>query len=120
MQKWTLAALLLFFTAACSSLSTLTSVTYIDPQKSFVLGEGNHGSYVADIQNVGQDDIEVIAQGADGISKSLGVLKVNEKGHYDVPANTRVSFKNGSTSDKGVIQIRIKGDTGLSMGYKEN
>lgn len=117
MQKWTLAVLLLLFTAACG---TLKSVTYIDPQKSFVLGEGSHGRYVADIQNVGQDDIEVIAQGADGVSNSLGMLKVNEKGHYDVPANTRVSFKNTSTSNKGVIQIRIKGDTGLSMGYKEN
>jgi hypothetical protein len=39
----------------------LTSTTYIEANKSFVLGEGKHGSYYAKITNKGETDVEVFA-----------------------------------------------------------
>ncbi|MDX1908929.1 MAG: hypothetical protein SF053_17970 [Bacteroidia bacterium] len=99
---------------ACRSLQ---SVTYIEPAQAFSLGEGRHGSYVANIQNIGPEDIEVLVRQPDSQVVSLGLLQKAGKGHYDVPANTQVIFKNTSEARQGIIQIRLKGDTDLSMGY---
>ncbi len=111
------ASFMAFIFQACQ---TLTSQTLIDPQKSFVLGKGKHGSYVAQIQNTGKDDIEVILIDENGGLTSLGMLKKNEKETYRVPKNTTVQFKNTSSDQKGVIDIKLEGDTNLSMGYQAN
>ena len=104
---------------SCSIFGKLTSSTTIEPQKSFVLGQGKHGSYNAKIKNSGKGDIEVIVVKNGGVATSLGVLKPNEKGEYPVASNTEVRFKNLG-SDTGEIQILLTGDTNLSMGYREN
>ncbi|NUO03682.1 MAG: hypothetical protein HUU01_23960 [Saprospiraceae bacterium] len=110
-----------FFAVSVSqACQTLKSQTYIDPQKSFVLGEGKHGSYVAQIQNVGKGDLEVVQVSEKGIRTSLGVLKSKEKGKYQVSNNTTVQFKNDDAREKGIIDIRLVGDTNLSMGYQGN
>ena len=96
------------------------STTYIDPKKTFVLGEGRHGRYVAKIKNVGSDDIEIIQRDAQGAERSLGILKVGETGRYEVSANKTTLFKNLSNQKQGAIEIYANGDTNLSMGYKEN
>ena len=101
------------------SCSTLHSTTYIDPKKSFVIGEGKHGSYVAQVQNEGKGDIEVIQVNEQGVSTTLGLLKKGDKKEYSVKRNTTVMFKNDNLA-KGVIKIRLRGDSNLSMGYKEN
>jgi hypothetical protein len=104
----------------CQSCKTLTSTTYIEPQKSFVLGEGAHGSYTATVENVGTDQIEVIQINNRGEATTLGTLKVGQKNTYTVPDNTTINFKNSSINETGTIKILAKGDTNLSMGYKEN
>jgi hypothetical protein len=105
---------------ACSIFSALTSTTTIDPNKSFVLGQGKHGSYSAAVKNVGNDLIEVIQVDSEGAKSTLGVLKVGEKKSYQVLANHTILFKNVNTQKQGVIEIFAKGDTNLSMGYQEN
>ena len=102
-----------------SACSTLTSMTYIDAGKSFVLGEGKHGSYRASVQNTSLGRIEVFQKSTAGDFEPLGVLKFLQKLDCSVPANTEVIFKN--TSDgKAALKIKLVGDTGLSMGYKDN
>lgn len=110
----------LFFLVALTTLfscGTLHSTTYIDPEKSFVLGEGNHGSYSAKIKNAGAGDIEVIKSDLGGNQTSLGILKKGASAEYSVPKNTTVRFKNLSDKE-GEIKIKLRGDTGLSMGYE--
>lgn len=111
---------MLFIASISQACQTLKSQTYIDPQKSFVLGEGKHGSYVAQIQNIGKGDLEVVQVSEKGVATSLGILKSKEKGKYQVSKNTTVQFKNENAEEKGVIDIRLVGDTNLSMGYQAN
>ncbi len=112
---FTLSLLILIF--GCKSL---TSVTTIEANKSFLLGEGKHGSYNATIKNVGSDLIEVFLIDSKKIKNSLGLLKINQSATYQVPENSAVQFKNMSSSKNGVIEIKAHGDTNLTMGYKSN
>jgi len=115
--------LLLFsfvFFQSCSIFGVLTSQTTIDPEKSFVLGEGQHGSYTAVIQNTTNIPVEVFIQKYQSeVSTSLGVLYKGDKQEYRVAKDNRVSFKNLGKR-VAVINIKLNGDTNLSMGYKEN
>jgi hypothetical protein len=98
---------------------SLTSTTIIEPNQSFVLGEGKHGSYNAKITNKGKVDIEVFGERENEEQKSLGVLKPNDKSEYSVGKNTKVILKNLG-SETATIGIKLSGDTSLSMGYKGN
>ncbi len=115
--------LLLFsfvFFQSCSIFGVLTSQTTIDSEKSFVLGEGQHGSYTAVIQNTTNTPVEVFIQKYQSeVSTSLGVLNKGDKQEYSVAKDNRVSFKNLG-KEVAVINIKLNGDTNLSMGYKEN
>ena len=102
-----------------SLFDSLTSTTVIEANQSFVLGEGEHGSYIAKIINKGKVDVEVFGEREKEARKSLGVLKPGDKGEYNVAKNMKVIFKNlGDTT--ATIGIKLSGDTGLSMGYKPN
>ena len=102
-----------------SFFDNLTSTTYIEVNQSFVLGEGKHGGYFAKIINKGDVDVEVFAVEENEERKSLGVLKPDDKGEYNVTKNTKVIFKN--LGDKtATIGIKLSGETNLSMGYKPN
>ena len=98
---------------------SLTSTTYIEANQSFVLGEGKHGGYTAKITNKGNTDVEVFGERENEERQTLGVLKPNEKGEYNVVKNTKVIFKNLG-NETATIGIKLSGDTGLSMGYKPN
>ncbi len=97
----------------------LTSTTVIEPNQSFVLGEGKHGGYTAKIINKSEVDVEVFGERENEERKSLGVLKPKDKNEYNVAKNTKVIFKNLGNKT-ATIGIKLSGDTGLSMGYKPN
>jgi hypothetical protein len=106
-------------TASCRVLSRLTSSTQIEAGKSFVLGEGTHGSYSADVKNISKSDVEVFKSDSQGSMSSLGILAPGVKKNYAVPKNTKVAFKNNGSS-LALIKINLVGDTNLSMGYADN
>jgi hypothetical protein len=106
------------FAAILASCGSLHSVTTIEANKSFVLGQGRHGSYKAKVQNIGDHPVEVFVQQPDnGPVVSLGVLKPREINNYPVKANTTVMLKNLGSSP-ATLKLDVKGDTDLSMGYK--
>jgi|GEM_PF-352120 len=106
-------------TTACGIFNRLTSTTQIEASKSFVLGEGKHGSYKATIKNVSKCDVEVLKSGENDQMVSLGLLTPTTTKQFNIPSNTKVVFKNlGKTM--AAIEINLSGDTGLSMGYKDN
>ncbi len=98
---------------------SLTSTTIIEPNQSFVLGEGKHGGYNAKLVNKGKVDIEVFTEAEKEEQKSVGVLKPNDKADFTILKNTKVIFKNLG-NETATIGIKLSGDTGLSMGYKPN
>ncbi len=118
MKKF-MSAIALFLAIGAQSCASLTSTTLIDPKRSFVLGEGAHPPYTAQVQNVSLLDMEVLTKSIDGNENSLGVLKVGEQKTYAVPANAAVQFKN-SSDFLASIKVVIYGYSNLSMGYKDN
>jgi hypothetical protein len=104
---------------SCRVMSRLTSSTQIETGQSFVLGEGQHGSYQADVKNVAQAEVEVFKSEPNGNMVSLGTLRPGNQQRYTVPKDTEVAFKNkGNTL--AVIKINLVGDTQLSMSYTDN
>jgi hypothetical protein len=110
-------AAMAFVQSSCKVFSTLTSGTYIDPEKTFVLGEGQHGSYVATVKNTAKSDVEVILTDAENKSSSLGILKFRQSETYRVAANNTVRFVNLGNR-QAALAIKIQGETSLSMGYQ--
>jgi len=102
------------------SCASLTSQTLIEPNKTFVLGEGIHLAYSAKVKNTGNADIEIFKKELGGEKISVGILKVNQKETYEIPGNTAVFFQNLSKTKPVKIDIELRGTTNLSMGYKEN
>jgi hypothetical protein len=109
-----------FSTANLAAIfSDLTSTTVIEPNKSFVLGEGKHNGYKAKLINKGKVEIEIFTQSENEDAKSIGILKADEKADFKIIKNTKVIFKNLG-KETATIGIKLSGDTNLSMGYKPN
>jgi hypothetical protein len=104
---------------SCGIFGKLTSTTQIEVAKSFVLGQGDHGSYNANIKNISKSNVEVFKSNADGTMVSLGILKPGNEQQYAVPKDTKVAFMNIGKS-MAFIAIKLVGDTRLSMGYADN
>jgi hypothetical protein len=104
-------------TLFCSACGTLNSVTTIEPNQTFVLGENSHLPFRARIKNIGEGAVEVLLT-ASKKTTSLGILHQNENAYYEAAANNVVSFKNVGTT-KANIKIKLVGDTNLSMGYSK-
>lgn len=98
---------------------SLTSTTVIEPNQSFVLGEGRHGGYNVKVVNKGKTEVEIFSAAENEEKKSLAVLKPKQKGEFKIAENMQVIFKNLG-SETAVIGINLTGDTSLSMGYKPN
>ncbi len=120
MQKLLLLAIICLASGtSCRIFSHLHSTTTIEPARSFVLGEGNHGSYEATVKNISKQDIEVFISDKNAQTVSLGLLSPKVSKTYKVASNTKVAFKNLGNAT-AYIEIELVGDTQLSMGYKDN
>ncbi|MBC8110562.1 MAG: hypothetical protein H7Y04_05830 [Verrucomicrobia bacterium] len=111
---------LVLFIAACRSITShrISSITYIEPNKSFELGKGKHGAYTADVKNAGNTEVEVITETIEGVQTSLGTLKPQQKNVYFVEKDTKVYFKNMGIKN-ATLDLWLKGESGLSMGYQD-
>jgi hypothetical protein len=115
MKKWIL-FLAFGFVAACK---TLQSQTFIEPQQSFMLGEGTHGSFKASIKNTGTENVEISKESADGSRSTVAVLAPGDATRVKIADNTKVIFKN-TGAGKATLRLSLTGDTGLSMATKSN
>lgn len=100
-----------------SSCSSLTSVTTIKPNDSFILGNNTHGKFKVKLKNVSKNDLEVYHTPINGGRHSSQTLKLNESVLVKVDKNTALVIANKS-NDTASVELKVTGDTGLSMGYK--
>jgi hypothetical protein len=113
-------AVSLFFTAtACQHLSfnRLTSTTSIKAKEAFLLGNNKHGKFYARLKNISNTEITVWQCPIDGGRHSPTVVKPNETIKVNVDRNTALKIENQSDTQVE-IELLVKGDTGLSMGYR--
>jgi hypothetical protein len=99
------------------SCSTLNSTTVIKPNDSFILGNNQHGSFKVKLQNVSKNEIEIYQAPINGGKHSSQIVKPDNKAVISVEANTAIYIVNKS-ADTASVKLRVTGDLGLSMGYK--
>ena len=103
---------------SCSMFKTVTSNTVISPQNSFILGNNEHGSFTVKLKNVSKNDVVLYRAPITGGNHSYVTVKPTETVKVNVEANTALIIENKS-NDTASVDLYIKGDTGLSMGYKK-
>lgn len=104
--------------SSCSLFSKLTSNTSISPNNSFVLGDNEHGSFNAYLKNVSTQNLVVYLKTTGKEPELLKTLNPKESITVDIPKNTAIIIQNNS-NDTVSVDLIVKGDTGLSMGYKK-
>jgi hypothetical protein len=112
-----LSSALLALTVFAASCRTLHSNTTIKPNDSFVLGNNEHGSFKVKLTNMAKKDVEVYMAPVAGGSYSRQTVKPNESISVKVEKNTALVVDNKS-ADTASVNLKVKGDLGLSMGYK--
>ncbi len=115
---FTLLIALALLASGCKMFTTLRSTTYIEPGKSFVLGEGQHGTYNAEIKNEGSIPVTILSSLDGGANTLVCILEPRAAKSVKVAGNERVSFRNEG-DQQAVIKIQLKGDANLSMSFKE-
>jgi len=100
-----------------TSCSTLHSTTTIKPMDSFILGNNKHGSFKVQLKNISKNNIEVYQAPIDGGQHSFLIIKPNDKVNLHVESNTALFIQNKS-NDTASVNLKVTGDVGLSMGYK--
>ncbi len=108
---------LLALVVFATSCKTLTSTTSIKPNESFVLGNNEHGKVKVRLKNISPNNVEVYHAPITGGKHSSQIVKPQQTVNITVDKNTALVVAN-ATNDKAAVELFVKGDLGLSMGYK--
>ena len=108
------AVALLLLSASCR---TLGSTTYIKSYDAFILGNNKHGAFSVKLKNVSANDLELWRAPIEGGQHSRLTVKPNETVKLKVEKNTALKIEN-KNNEQATVELLVKGDTGLSMGYK--
>jgi hypothetical protein len=103
---------------SCSIFKTVTSNTTIQPNDSFVLGDNIHGQFSVKLKNVSKNAVTVYHAPKDGGKHTFETVQPNQTIKVKVEPNTALVVENKS-NDLASVDLLVKGDTGLSMGYKK-
>ncbi len=109
---------LVIATTSCSIFKTISSNTTIQPNDSFVLGNNVHGEFSVKFKNVSKNALMVYRAPNEGGKHSFVTVQPNETIKVTVEPNTALVVENKS-NDVASVDLLVKGDTGLSMGYKK-
>jgi hypothetical protein len=105
------------FAAISLGACKLTSTATIKPNDSFVLGNNEHGAFSVALKNTSNQTIEVYEAPIAGGKHTFVQVKGGQSAKVKVDKNTALMISN--PSEKSIdVQLKVKGDTGLSMGYK--
>lgn len=108
--------LFLLLTAVLAFTScALTSNTFIGPEKEFELGDGKHGSFKAAVKNISRATVDIYKQPLGWVKQKVISLAPGRRTTVTIAADTKAIFKNVSNAEAS-LQLKVTGDTGLSMG----
>jgi uncharacterized protein YcfL len=109
--------ILFFFAAVLATSCSVTSSTRIKANDSFVLGNNEHGSFSVKLKNTSTEEVTVHEAPIKGGTHSYETVKPNKTTKVKVDRNTALVIENKSQKEV-TVDLFIKGDLGLSMGYK--
>lgn len=105
------------FTLFFISCRSLTSTTYIKGNEAFVLGNNKHGEFSVKLKNASENNLQLWKAPVNGGQHSPLTVKPNETVKLSVEKNTALKIEN-KANEQATVELLVKGDTGLSMGYK--
>jgi len=108
---------LCFILTSCLSFKSLHSTTYIKAKDAFILGNNVHGKFSVRVTNTSNYEVTIWQYPITGGRHSPLILKGSSSAKVKVDKNTALRFEN-SASEEVAIKLKVKGDLGLSMGYK--
>jgi hypothetical protein len=117
-QHYLILALFISMTS-CLPFRTLNSTTYIKANDAFILGDNQHGRFNVSVTNTSIAPVDIWQYPLSGGRHSLVTLRPKEKIKLKVEENTSIRIEN-SSSEQVAVRLRVKGDVGLSMSYREN
>lgn len=100
-----------------TSCRSLTSTTYIKANDAFILGNNKHGKFHVKLKNISATNLELWEAPIEGGQHSPLTVKPNETVRVLVEKNTSLKIEN-KMNTQATVELLVKGDTGLSMGYK--
>jgi hypothetical protein len=101
-----------------TSCRTLTSVTTINANDSFLLGNNPHNEFKVRLRNVSDNDVTVFRAPISGGQHSAQVVSPGRTVTVQVEKNTALIVDNKSNT-QATVELLVTGDAGhLSMGYK--
>ena len=103
---------------SCLPFRTLNSTTYIKANDAFILGDNEHGRFNVTVTNTSIAPVDIWQYPLSGERHSLVTLRPTEEIKLKVEENTSIRIEN-SSSEQVAVRLRVKGDTGLSMNYRE-
>ncbi len=98
---------------------SLHSTTYIKSKERFLLGDNTHGSFRVKLKNVSESEIEIHRAPIGGGRHSGLTVAPGQTVQVRVESNTALVISNNSEAE-AAVQLKVVGDTGLSMNYKSN
>ncbi|MEZ4905961.1 MAG: hypothetical protein R2822_31440 [Spirosomataceae bacterium] len=104
-------------TLMLASCRTLTSTTYIKANDGFILGNNEHGAFTVKLKNISKNELKLWKAPIGGGQHSPIVVASNESVNVKVAKNTALKINNDH-NEEAAVELYVKGDTGLSMGYK--
>lgn len=107
----------LFLLTSCLPFKSLNSTTYIKANDAFILGNNEHGKFYANVSNTSNKDITIWQYPISRGKHSPFVLKGLSNTKLVVDKNTSLRFEN-MNAEEVAIKLKVTGDVGLSMGYK--
>lgn len=105
------------FASACLPFKTLNSTTYIKANDAFILGNNEHGVFRITLTNDSPSELILWKSPLAGGNHSPITLQSKESLKLTVEKNTALRIENPS-KEEATVKLVVKGDTGLSMGYK--
>ncbi len=117
-KQFLILLLFTFHLVSCLPFNSLNSTTYIKANDEFILGNNIHGKFYASVTNTSNFEVTIWQYPNDGGRHSPITLKPSLSVKVTVDKNTSLRIENNSNGDVA-IKLKVKGDTGLSMGYKK-
>jgi hypothetical protein len=117
-KKNLLIFLVAFNGVTCLPFKSINSNTYIKANDEFILGNNVHGKFYASVTNASNFEVTIWQYPNDGGRHSPITLKPSLSVKVTVDKNTSLRIENHS-NEEVVIKLKVKGDIGLSMGYKK-
>jgi hypothetical protein len=116
-KKQLLLGSLLCLMLASFTFKSLHSTTYIKAHDAFVLGNNEHGKFHVRVTNTSKFELTIWQYPIAGGRHSPLTLKPSATAKVDVDRNTGIHIENNS-NEEVAVKLKVRGDVGLSMGYK--